>query len=114
MNGVQKETIRIDQIIIIQQSNMRLYLIWFLLTIIIGLLLLIAFTLTLVSETIGVGIGGALILIIAKPPLTEILRYRDRIGVLKSFKPDLISLDQNDPNFINTKNHINEIIIKFL
>ena len=109
-NIVQKETIQIESIIELQKSNLLLYVIWFLLVATLGLLLLAAFVFSLVSEKIGAGIGGTLFLIIAKPPLTEILKYRDRIGILKMSRIELNSIKPDDPDFLFIKNRINDII----
>jgi hypothetical protein len=81
----------IDALVLNETKAIRWYVVWFMSTVSIGLMLIIM-SLTM-SWMVGIGttIGGTFVLLLAKPPLTEVLRRRDRISALNTMK---ISLSQ--------------------
>jgi hypothetical protein len=101
-------TANIDQLILNERSSIRWYLFWFMGIVILGIALL-ALTLTLGwLKSVGPPVGTAFVLLLAKPPLSELLKRKDRIGTLKMLK---ISISQVDPNSPEAK-RIKDIVWK--
>ena len=101
-------TANIDQLILNEKSSVRWYLFWFVGIILIGVALL-AVTLAMGwLKSVGPPVGTAFVLLLAKPPLSELLKRKDRIGTLKMLK---ISISQVDPDSPEAK-RIKDIVWK--
>jgi hypothetical protein len=87
-------TANIDQLILSERNSIRWYLFWFVGIVLLGTVL-IAVNLALgwIGQ-IGPNVGTAFVLLLAKPPLSELLKRKDRIGALRMLK---ISISQADP-----------------
>jgi hypothetical protein len=90
-------TANIDQLILNERSSIRWYLFWFVGIIILGVVLLVL-TLTMGwLKSVGPAIGTAFVLLLAKPPLSELLKRRDRVATLKMLKLSLSQVDPDSP-----------------
>ena len=87
-------TDNIDQLILNERRSIQWYLFWFVGIVLLGVALL-AVNLTMGwIKNVGPNVGTAFVLLLAKPPLSELLKRRDRIGALKMLK---ISISQVEP-----------------
>jgi hypothetical protein len=106
--GVIFVTANIDQLILNERSSIRWYLVWFVGIVLIGVALLVLNLTKGWLGSVGPTIGNAFVLLLAKPPLSELMKRKDRIGTLKMLK---ISISQVDPNSPEAK-RIKDIVWK--
>lgn len=88
-------TANIDQLIAGERSSIRWYLFWFVGIVLLGVVLLAVNLIMGWLKEVGPTVGTAFVLLLAKPPLSELMKRKDRIGTLKMLK---ISISQVDPN----------------
>ena len=90
-------TANIDQLILNEKSSIRWYLFWFVGIVLLGVVLLaVNLTMGWLKE-VGPAVGTAFVLLLAKPPLSELLKRRDRIGTLKMLKITISQVDPESP-----------------
>jgi len=104
----------IDHLIQHEVGAIKWYLIWFVLALGIGVALIVSYMLSLIEEKIGLGIGSILFLLFSKPPLSEMLKRRDRIGALKALRTRLISLTPGDPDEMKISEALEKLVQKML
>jgi hypothetical protein len=104
----------IDHLIQHEIGAIKWYLIWFVLALGIGVVLIVAYMLSLIEEKIGLGVGSVLFLLFSKPPLSEMLKRRDRIGALRALRTRATSLTPGDPDEMKIKETLEKVIQKML
>jgi membrane protein implicated in regulation of membrane protease activity len=104
----------IDNLIQHEIGAVKWYLIWFVSALGIGVALIVAYMLALLEEKIGLAIGSALFLLFSKPPLSEMLKRRDRIGALKALRTRATSLTPGDPDEMKIKETLEKLVQKML
>jgi hypothetical protein len=84
----------IDRLITNERNAISWYLAWFGIVVSIGIgLILVNLRFGWIKE-VGPSIGSAFILLLAKPPLSEVLKRRDRLAALHTLRA---SLSQQTP-----------------
>ncbi len=76
----------IDGLILNEKKAIQWYLCWFVSIVLIGVSLIIVNLATGWIKEVGPSVGSAFVLLLAKPPLTELLRRRDRVTALKTLR----------------------------
>jgi hypothetical protein len=90
-------TANIEQIILNERSAIRWYLFWFVGIVLIGVALLVVNLTIGWLKSVGPSIGSAFVLLLAKPPLSELLKRKDRIGTLRMLKVSVSQVDPESP-----------------
>ena len=105
-------TANIDQLILNERSAIRWHLFWFVGIVLIGVALL-AVNLTMGwLKSVGPAIGNAFVLLLAKPPLSELMKRKDRIGTLKVLKLSISQVDPESPEAKRVKDIVWKTIEK--
>jgi hypothetical protein len=93
-------TANIDRLIVSEKRAIQWYLFWFVGTILIGVALLaVNLTMGWIKE-VAPNVGCAFVLLLSKPPLSELLKRRDRKGTFEMLK---VSISQVDPDSAEAK-----------
>lgn len=87
----------IDRLIFNEKKAIWWYLAWFGAVVFIGLgLIVVNLQLGWIKE-VGPAIGSAFVLLLAKPPFSEVLKRRDRLTALHTLRASLSQLSPGDP-----------------
>ena len=90
-------TANIDQLILSQRRAIQWYLFWFIGIVLLGAALLVVnLTMGWIKE-VAPNVGCAFVLLLAKPPLSELLKRRDRKGTLEMLKVSISQVDPDSP-----------------
>ncbi len=105
-------TANIDQLILNERSAIRWYLVWFVGIVLIGVALLAVNLTKGWLTSVGPSIGNAFVLLLAKPPLSELMKRKDRIGTLNVLKLSVLQVDPESPEATRVKDIVWKTIEK--
>ena len=86
----------IDQLIVNDRCAIRWYLVWFVGTVLLGVALLVLVIIKW-PPNMPQTIGSTFVLLLAKPPLSEVLKRRDRVGTFRALKVCISQVDPDSP-----------------
>lgn len=90
-------TANIDQLILNERSAIRWYVAWFVGIVLLGVGLVAVILIKEWTGDIGAKVGAGFVLLLAKPPLSELLKRRDRVGTLRMLKLSISQVDPDSP-----------------
>lgn len=105
-------TANIDQLILNERCAIRWYLLWFVGIVLIGVALLAVNLTKGWLGSVGPTIGNTFVLLLAKPPLSELMKRKDRIGTLKVLKLSVSQVDPASPEATRVKDIVWKTIEK--
>ncbi len=92
----------IDRLILNEKRAISWHLAWFLSVILMGGLLIVVNVSFGWIKEVGPNIGTAFILLLAKPPLSEVLKRRDRLTALDTLKVSLSQMGSDEAGGVET------------
>lgn len=104
----------LDKLILNEKRAIFWYLIWFLFVVFIGILLIIVNLATGWIREVGPNIGSAFVLLLAKPPLSEVLKRRDRLTALHTLKTSISKVSPDSPELSQIENIFWKMLQKML
>lgn len=104
----------IDGLIHNDKRAIHWYFGWFASIVFIGVSLIIVSLSTGWIKEIGIAIGSAFVLLLAKPPLSEVLKRRDRVTALNALKTAIAQVSPDSPEASRVEALVWEMLKKML
>lgn len=76
----------LDNLIQNERRAVAWFLAWFILVVLVGVVIIVVNLMLGLLKELGPALGSGFVLMLAKPPLSEVLKRRDRIAALQTLR----------------------------